>query len=535
MRIYETENFAGDGADTYFCYNGLDACITQEIKAPLSALLANPKARLIYRFELAMQAPALDMMLRGICIDTNMRNSMLVQLDRRREKLTALLNRFADAVWDAPLNPNSPAQLKDFFYGNMNLPVQYSFKKGAKAVAVDRKALETLWVYQRARPIVATIMALRDCIKKIGVLNAKLSENGKMHFSLNIAGTETGRWSSNKNAFGGGTNGQNITEELRKIFVSSPGYKMAYLDLEQAESRDVGLLAYMTTGDASYLDAAESGDLHTTVAKMVWPNLGWTGDPKEDKLIAETPFYRHYSYRDMAKRGGHGTNYYGQPKTMAMHLKVAPPVMEDFQKNYFTAFSCIREWHNWTASTLQVEGKLTSLLGRTRTFYGRRNSPEVLREAIAYSPQSSVGDRLNLGMWRIWKKWGKVTFKGKPVMRLLLQIHDAVLLEYQEECESWIIPALTDCLVFDVSATCLNTQSPNFGKTRTMQIPSEAQIGWNWGKQITDEQLIKKYGDLQNAARFGKFANPHGLVKFKGKDTRPPPVRGAAGLLDMRM
>ena len=33
-----------------------------------------------------------------------------------------------------------------------------------------------------------------------------------------------------------------------------------------------------------FLDACESGDPHTAVARIMWPNLSWTGDLKRDKL-----------------------------------------------------------------------------------------------------------------------------------------------------------------------------------------------------------------------------------------------------------
>jgi len=521
MRIIDTSQITEELPSDlrYWTYNGLDSCVTAEIAQELRPQLeASANAKLIYNFERAMQAPALSIMLQGIRVDPERRRFFIHELTKKKDMLEKALNAFADSVWNKPLNPNSPKQLQDFFYGVMNLPQQFKFEKGVKRVSTDREALEKLWLYFFARPITQTILALRDTTKRLSVLSTGVDPDGRMRFGINVAGTETGRWSSNKNVFGRGTNGQNITEGLRSIFAADPNYKMAYLDLEQAESRDVGLLAWAVTGDASYLNACESGDLHTTVSKMVWPTaLPWhENDNDGNKRLAESPFYRHFTYRDMSKRGGHGTNYYGKPPTMARHVKVRTNVMADFQNAYFTAFPCIPEWHQWTIGEIQTKGELTTLFGRTRTFFGRSSDETTFREGIAYSPQSMVGDRLNLGLWRVWKHWGKVLYKGRPAIQILLQVHDAVVLQYLAEAERWILPELVRCLTVPVTAH-------RGDQHRSMVIPVDVAVGWNWGKQVTEADILKKHKSLADAARFGHYPNPWGLMKWKGKDTRQPP------------
>jgi DNA polymerase I-like protein with 3'-5' exonuclease and polymerase domains len=518
-------------AHTYWAYNGLDCCITHEVMAQTcgAALAETP---VTYNFERAMQAPALAIMRQGILVDMVQRDKMMSRLAADRERLEHILNRLGQAVWGQPLNANSPTQLKSFFYDVMKLPVQFKIERGARIPSTNRECLEKLQPYLLARPIVNTILALRDTVKLLGVLRSGIDADHRMYFGVNVAGTETGRWSSNRNSFGGGTNGQNITEGLRRIFRADDGYKIAYIDLEQAESRDVGVLSWVYTGHAGYLNACESGDLHTLVAKMVWPNLAWTGDAKADKAVAEQKCYRDFSYRDLAKRGGHGSNYYGRPPTMARHLKVATSVMAHFQENYFTRFPGIPAWHQWTAEQLHTQRALTTPFGRRRCFWGRPYDDATLREAIANVPQSMVGDRLNLGMWRIWKRWGHIKHRGKPVIQLLLQIHDAVLLQYQQCCESWIIPELLKCIEIPITFRCIAPGTADFGKTRTITIPAEAMVGWNWGKAVLPDELLKKYGDLATAAKKRKEPNPHGLMKYKGVDTRSAPVYHPYSILD---
>lgn len=464
--------------DSYQVYNGLDCCLTFEIFEILSKQLQTknePFAENIYSFERGMQGPALELMERGWLIDQTEREKGIKLLSARKAKLQNTLNRFARTIWDKDLNANSPAQLKKFFYEIMGFPEQHTIVQGRRQVSTNREALEKLNAYFYARPFINIILAIRECTKKLSVLETEISSDGRMRTSYNVAGTETGRWSSSSSADGSGTNLQNITPELRSIFIADPGYKLAYMDLEQAESRVVGLLVWRTCGDGTYLDACESGDLHTTVSTLVWPEIKSREDA--DKL-----FYRHFTFRDMAKRGGHGTNYYGTPITMARHLKVETKVMADFQSAYFKPFIGIRHWHNWVRQELSQHQSLTTILGRKRIFYGRANDDATLREAIAFEPQSTVGDLLNCILWRVWYH--------VPEVQILGQIHDAIVFQYPEPLELEILPKILELSKIPISA-----------RGRTIIIPSECQVGWNWGKHDPEK-------------------NPRGLKKFRPNDSR---------------
>lgn len=478
-------------------YNGLDCCLTYEIYEVLADTLQTrnePWQRLVYDFERGMQAPALEMMERGWLIDASERAQGIFLIDGQKKKLEALLNRYGEAIWGKGINANSPAQLKKLFYEVMGLPEQYKVEKGQRKVSTGREALESLQVYFYAMPLINCILAIREDGKLLSVLQTEISRDGRMRTSYNVAGTETGRWSSSSSADGSGTNLQNITPRLRRMFVADPGYKLCYLDLEQAESRVVGLLVWKYLGESAYLDACEGGDLHTSVAKLVWPSRNWTGDLKQDKSLAEEIFYRHFSYRDMAKRGGHGTNYFGTPRTMAGHLKVESKIMQEFQINYCGtherpggAFPGIRKWHYYVREELQSNRSITTLLGRKRTFFGRPNDDSTLREAIAFEPQSVVGDLLNTALWRVWKH--------EPRVQLLGQIHDAIVFQYPDDPKTEV----------EIIDRCLElTRIPITARGRTMTIPSECKIGWNWAER---DDTKKKFKD----------GNPNGLVKYKGQ------------------
>jgi DNA polymerase I-like protein with 3'-5' exonuclease and polymerase domains len=494
-------------AQKHSIYNALDCCLTQEIFGVLDKQLHqtnDPVAARIYAFERGMQAPALDMMLRGFRIDQYQRRVAISDLQQRRFKIERILDQFARAVWGKGLNPGSPKQMKDFFYydkAGLCLPEQHKIERGVRKVSTDRECLEKLKAYFYAVPIINAVLAIRDTIKKLGVLTSEVDRDGRLRTSYNVAGTETGRWSSSANAFGSGTNLQNITPELRRMFISDKGKKLCYLDLEQAESFVVGLLVWMCTGDGSYLDACESGDLHTSTARLVWPNLGWLDDKGLNKKIAEQVFYRGFSYRDMAKRGGHGTNYYGTPRTMAKHLKVLVDLMVDFQGRYFRAYPGLGgpdgygprrlTWHKYVAQELGIHQVLTTPLGRQRHFFGRPGDDATLREAIAYVPQSVVGDLLNYVLWCFWHQFQEV--------QLLAQIHDAIIFQFDEGTEDRILPRALS--MAKVPITVESLVEP--GKYRTITIGSECKIGWNWADAEIKTSLGKK------------IKNPDGLIKWK--------------------
>jgi DNA polymerase-1 len=481
MLKFKTQDFeAADDMTNLWVYNGLDTCLTFEIIEKLRPLF-NDNTRAIYKWEFSAQAVALEMMFRGFRVDREQVHKIIEEAQIEYDHFLAMLNQMAEAVWDAPLNPNSPAQLKKFIYEAFGLdPVVYRGK-----VSTDRKSLEKCMETNLfIRPIAKLILLLHDLGKTISVLKSEIDSDNRLRTSYSVAGTETGRWNSSMNAFGGGTNMQNITNQLRKVFIADPGKKLAYIDLQAAESKAVGYISE----DPAYIDLCDHGDAHTAVARLVWTDLPWTGDIKKDKEIANnTPFYRSFSVRDMAKKGGHGTNYYGTPKTMAGHLKMPVDTIAEFQHKYFTAFPNIPVWHKKVIQAIQLEHKITTCFGRERLFFGRASDASTWREAIAFEPQSTIADTLNFAAWRVQRRW-----QGKTV-ELLAQVHDAIVVQYPEELEDELLPEILQEMIYPI---------PIHG--RTMIIGVDAETGWNWC-----------HFNPKNPAE-----NPDGIKKYKGHDDR---------------
>lgn len=466
-------------------YNGLDCCVTMEVYEALEKLGRTPAT---YAFSLAMQAPALDIMRRGFLVDGYAKEVEIRKLEARELALNERLQRMSDAIWHRSVNPRSGAQLKDLFHGIMGLPEVWTSKKGVKVQSMDRAALEKLDLYLHARPVIQAILGLRDILKQIQVLKTEIDPDSRYRTSINIAGTETFRFSSSKSSEGTGGNSQNIAPGLRHVFIADPGWKLCGIDLEQAESREVGWIHGVDYNDWTYLDACYAGDLHTITARMVWPERPWTGDLKKDRPIAEETFYRTFSYRDMAKRGGHGTSYMGTPFTMGRHLKVPTSLMEGFQEAFFEAYPAFPVWHSDIATQLAVNRSLTNTFGLTRDFFGRANDPATIREGVAFKPQSQTALRNNLIMYRVWRDL-------RHDVQLLAVVHDAVYFQYRPAREAEVIPA----------ALALYNIPMKHKSGRELIVPGEAKVGWNWGS--------------------ASAKNAWGLAKWKATapDMREPP------------
>jgi DNA polymerase-1 len=419
MRVLETETLAETLAEAppdvkLWAYNAFDVLLPLEILEIVKGKMS-VNQKLFYDFERNLQGPALSMMLTGVKTDPHHLAEALIKQEAKLKDLERYVQQLALAVWDQGLNVKSPPQMHDFFYFNengFNLRPKMTGSGTSRRITADRNALEKIAQENYyAKPVVSAILALKDVIKTIEFLERGTEEDGRVHCSFNVAATESGRWSSSHNPWRRGGNFQNQSEDIRRIYVADEGWVFAYPDLKQAEARGV---AYYS-GDVAYIKAVESGDLHTQVAKLVWPHLEWPNDNgKLDRAFAESPFYRHLTYRDLAKRGAHGSNYGGMAPTLAKHLAVPEDRAEEFQSRYFDAFPGIKRWHTEVQRELQSEGMLSTVLGRERIFFARLDSRETLKEALAWLPQSLISDLLKIGLLYTWrefelgKRWAKM-------------------------------------------------------------------------------------------------------------------------------
>ncbi len=501
-----------EGPPKFWTYCALDSAVTWEVHAQIKPQLREKPCLTadgiryfeeeVYEFSRVMQAPVSDMMRSGLKVDDYARGDLISRLNAERTKLKGWLQRMM--LEGLELDPEAYPFILDFNCNSIQPPtvnqpngghvqrLLYEILELPKVMgdtgkpSVDRDALEKLERYPSAKPFCMIFLALRDLKKNLEDLQFDLDKDGRIRTTFGVASTKTGRMSSYKATTGTGRNLQNVDPILRHIYCADKGRKYAYIDLEQAESRMVGAIVWSLFGEPAYLDACEADDLHTAVSAMTWDHIKTRDD-------AEQLFYRNFTYRFTSKRLGHGTSYYGKPPRLARETTIPIKLVVDFQEKFFTAFPGIRRWHHWTSEQLATQGFLVSLMGRKRWFMGRAEDDSTLREAIAYDPQNSIAELLNRGLFRLWHK-SKIDPENFPI-RCLLQVHDAVLLDYPEDAdESVLLPRLMNTIITPITLR-------HNEERRTLIVPAAAQIGFNWG-------------EIQYDRAGNVVGNPDGLIDF---------------------
>lgn len=386
------------GEDDLWAYNAQDCVRTQEVAAVERAMLRDMGLAEQNDFQQAMFWPVLKAMQLGVRIDHARRSVMALDLI---EEMTKREQYFVDLLGH-PLNPRSPKQMMELFYDDFKLPK--IIKRGTGNPTLDDDALDKLYNKEPiVRPLIKSIREYRS----IGVflstfVKAALDYDGRMRCSYNICGTETYRLSSFENAFGTGTNLQNVPKgtvakdvedlslpNVRKIFIPDAGFTFFDLDLDRA---DLQVVVWEANDQELKAMLRENVDIHTENAKV----LGIS--------------------RQLAKSWVHGTNYGGGPRTMAINCGLTVREAEAMQQRWFGAHPGIKSWHTRVEKQLHTKRFVENRYGFRRFYFDRIEG--MLPEALAWIPQSTVAITIN-------KTWLNI-HNNLPDVQVLLQVHDSL-------------------------------------------------------------------------------------------------------------
>ena len=442
MKVLTTEE-TYSGQDASWLYNGLDCCVTKEIFDELDdQLKASPEnVQQTYQETLEKLPCFMEMSLRGIKVDTRRLTAERQKIFKQLMHLESNFRFLTKEIFDDEINAGSWQQVAYLLYIYLGLP-----GKGT-----DRERLMYLRRNFFARPFIDHILKIRDLRKQLGYLRSTLTKDNRLTYNINPAGTNTGRSACRESAFRIGTNAQNIDRRHKRFFRADTGKVLVEVDLEQADSRNVGAICYKLFGKDNYLKACEESDLHSTVAKMVF-------QISQDQVRTEYKYGK--TYRDFAKNVGHGTNYMGSAIGISKITGVPSNAVKSFQDMYFRAFPEIQEWHKWTASELPC---ITTIFGRRRYFHDRPWDPGTVREAVAYQGQSATAHEIDRAIVLIRQSYEWV--------QLLVQVHDSILFQIPIDK----LNRLGDIL--ETMKVKLNVRD------RTFYVPLEAQYGKYWDKK----------------------------------------------------
>ena len=193
-------------------YNCKDCCATWALYAPMRTTLQRLDLEVPFQFEMDLFRPLLMMMLRGVRVDTQSRGKLMSELLAIQQEYEQYFEVYSQLLPPSKGKPwyRSPKQQQELFYSVLGQQPVRNRKTGN--VTADDSALEKLG---KREPLLLPLTSAMQRYRSTGVflstfIQAPLDRDNRIRSSYNPVGTETMRFSSRADAFGFGTNLQNI-------------------------------------------------------------------------------------------------------------------------------------------------------------------------------------------------------------------------------------------------------------------------------------------------------------------------------------
>ena len=404
-------------------YNCIDCVTTYESSLALESTIEKLGLSSQFNFQMEVFHAVFRIMLRGIAIDKSLRNSLAMELLELIQQRHAKIKSLSGRTFLGPKGGFSPKQLAEYFYDVLGLPEQISRKSGKRTC--DEDALVVLANKEPlCRRLVHSIVESRSLGSSLNVIRTPLDVDGRSRCSYNPAGTTTFRFSSSENAFGNGTNQQNITiggksettgldlPNLRRLYVPDQGKLIVDVDLDRADLQVV----VWEADDAEMKEVLRSGlDIHLVNARTLH-NLPFSDNDLRDPDKVKWLRKEYYAKRHMAKEFCHATNYGGKARTVSYVAGISVHETEKMQRRWLGAHPGIVTWHKRVEHSLMTKREVRNRFGNRIFFFGRIE--KLLPEALAWIPQSTVALVINRGMVAL--------DKNCPEVEILLQVHDSL-------------------------------------------------------------------------------------------------------------
>ena len=411
---------------------------------PLSDKLRENRAeKLFYEIEMPLCGVLAEMEHAGFLVDRNALFSL-------GESLSDDISALEVEIWQLvgyEFNISSPKQLGEALFEKLMLP---HGKKTKTGFSTNADVLEAL---RDKHPIVGKILDYRTLSKLKstycdGLLKV-IESDGRIRTSFQMTVTATGRLSSTE------PNLQNIpvrTEqgsEIRKMFVSPPGYVLVDADYSQIELR---LLAHIS-GDAVMIEAFLNGeDIHAVTASQVF------GVPIKEVTSAQ---------RRAAKAVNFGIVYGISDFSLAQDIGVTRAEAKKYIDSYLEKYSGVRAYMKDIVARAREDGYSETLFGR------RRSLPEISsanfnirsfgeRVALNMPIQGSAADIMKIAMISCHRRLKAENLSA----RLILQVHDELIVECPEETAERV--------------TTLLCEEMSHAATLSIPLDVDAHIGKSW-------------------------------------------------------
>jgi DNA polymerase-1 len=433
-------------------YGAADADITLRLAKDLRPEIKEKgQGELLSNIEMPLISVLADMEKEGVGVDVPFFRQMSKELYRRLAELEENIYSIAGE----PFNINSTQQMSDILFLKLKLPHEglRRTKSGHYSTAAD--VLYSLQSLDESG-IVTSIIEFRELGKLKSTYVDALPEmvnpdTGRIHTSYNQTGAVTGRLASSS------PNLQNIPirtevgQQIRKGFVARPDWVFLAADYSQVELR---VLAHISQDKALLEAFRQDEDIHQTTAAAVF------GIPMEEVT---------YNQRRFAKAVNFGLIYGMGAYRLARDSDLTLSEAESYIKAYFEQFPGINAYLEQTRRQARERGYVETLLGRRRYFpifmtkgrVNRQVEARADREAVNHPIQGTAADIIKIAMIRLHK-----ILSTEYRTRLLLQVHDELVLEVPEEELASVLPVVAE------------TMSMAFPLTVPLKV--ETSTGRNW-------------------------------------------------------
>lgn len=453
----------------YYLYNAKDTHATAN--GWISMMLELPDyARSNYLREFPLVFPA------HLCEMTGVKRDSVEQM-RAIEEVTAKIAKDSASL-DVMLgvtgfNTNSPIQMKALLKilgcSDLESADEKNLSKAAYRHPLNSRIIDLVLNIRGYRKLLSTYLDVGKEYKDV------------ILYALNPHGTDTGRLASREHHFWCGLQVQNIPrgKDVKRTLVSRKGFRLAEVDLEQAESRDT---AYISGDETMQAAVGGTRDFHSVNASAFF------GMPYESIYSDDTKKSLNKALRDLAKRVNHGANYnmgpgvlvetmglekiyeaarllnlpkFWEPKQIAEHL------LKAFHKTYPKLVST---YYAGVINEIKLTHKLTSKTknGWVRYCFGKPDkNKRDLNAYVAHCPQSLNAMTLNTAFMRVFYE---IALPNPTTFHLLAQIHDSILFEFAEGYEHHA-EQVRKCMEIPVEVVGYD------GVTREFTVPAAIKAG----------------------------------------------------------
>lgn len=380
---------------------------------------------LYYGIELPLAKVLADMEFHGFKVNIN---ELVTFSSELNEKLKVLEKTIYEQAGES-FNINSPKQLGVILFEKLGLPI---VKKTKTGYSTDVEVLEQL---MDKHEIVENIVTYRQLTKLKstyveGLMAVINPETGRIHSSFNQTVTTTGRISSTE------PNLQNIPiklelgRKIRKVFVPrDDNYLLLDADYSQIELR---VLAHIANDAAMIKAFMDNEDIHATTASRVF------GVPLEEVTA---------QMRSNAKAVNFGIVYGIGDFSLSKDLGITRKEARAYIDGYLDKYPGVRDYMKNIVASGRESGFVTTLFKRRRYLPELKSSNFNIRsfgERIAMNTpiQGSAADIIKIAMVKVYDALEKGGFKS----RLILQVHDELIIETVKEEKEKVEAILKDCM-----------------------------------------------------------------------------------------